>query len=155
NWARTVQKWNLALDQNNGPHTGGCPNCLGLVTIDSSNGHLTYNPEYYALGHASKFVVPGARRIASSTNGSGSVQSVAFKNPDGRKVLVVLNAGPATAFKVHSAGRSFLYTLREGDVATFTWSDTGSDDGTMRLDRIGWVATASSNASEALNALDG
>ncbi len=157
NWAKTVQKWNLALDQNNGPHDGGCTDCLGLVTIDSSNGHVTYNPEYYALGHASKFVVPGAHRIASSTNGPGSVESVAFKNADGTKVLVVLNAGAATTFKVHSAGRSFLYSLGAGDVATFTWSDTGPSDGTTRLDRKGWVATASSSASAdaPANAIDG
>ena len=157
NWAKAVQKWNLALDQNNGPHTGGCGNCVGLVTIDSSDGHVTYNPEYYALGHASKFVVPGARRIASSTNGTGSIESVAFKNPDGTKVLVVLNAGEATTFKVHSAGHSFGYTLGAGDVATFIWSDTGASDGTVRLDRKGLNATASSSASSdsPANALDG
>jgi glucosylceramidase len=157
NWAKTVQKWNLALDQHNGPHTGGCSTCLGLVTIDTSSGQVTYNAGYYALAHASKFVVPGARRIASTTNGPGSVESVAFKNADGTKVLVVLNAGVPTSFKVHSAARSFLYTLGAGDVATFTWSDTGTDDGTTLLDRSGWVATASSSSwsDDPANAFDG
>lgn len=157
NWAKTVLKWNLALDQRNGPHTGGCSTCLGLITIDTSSGQVIYNAGYYALAHASKFVVPGARRIASTTNGPGSVESVAFKNADGTKVLVVLNAGVPTSFKVHSAGHSFLYTLGAGDVATFTWSDTGADDGTTILDRRGWAATASSSSGgdDPPNAFDG
>ena len=44
-WARGVLLWNLALDENFGPHLGGCGNCRGVVTIDSRTGAVTRNPE--------------------------------------------------------------------------------------------------------------
>jgi O-glycosyl hydrolase len=125
NWARTVLKWNIALDANHGPTNGGCATCSGLVTIDQASGAVTYNVDYYTIGHASKFVMPGARRIASNTFGPGSIEDVAFKNPDGSIALIVLNADsvPRT-FKVRVGQQSFLYQLPASGVTTFTWQDS-------------------------------
>ena len=69
NWARSVSLWNLALDQNSGPTNGGCANCRGVVTVDTSTSPatVTNNVEYYALGHLAKYVVSGAHRIDSNT----------------------------------------------------------------------------------------
>jgi glucosylceramidase len=122
-WAKGVALWNLALDENGGPHLGGCGNCRGVITINSLTGSVTRNVEYYALAHASQFVRPGAHRIASTTN-VGGVESVAFKNADdGSKVLIVLNTAPAeVSFAVHSAGKSFVYALPAGAVVTLRWS---------------------------------
>lgn len=122
NWARTVELWNIALDPNHGPHTGGCPDCLGVVTIDESRGNVTYSNDYYLLGHFSKFVVPGAYHIAANT--LGSLSDVAFKNPDGSKVVVVHNGGSnSSTFKVRWNGaQSFMYTLPAGATVTFKWS---------------------------------
>jgi glucosylceramidase len=121
-WARGVSLWNLALDEHYGPHKGGCGDCRGVVTIDSASGAVTRNPEYYALAHASRFVRPGARRIAS-TSGKG-LDTVAFRNPDGAIALLVANpADKPRAFSVRMAGRSFGYTLPAGSVATFTWHE--------------------------------
>ncbi|MFB6718995.1 glycoside hydrolase family 30 beta sandwich domain-containing protein [Kribbella sp. NPDC056345] len=122
NWAKGVLFWNLALDQNHGPTNGGCTNCRGVVTINNGTGNVAYNVEYYALGHASKFVVPGARRI-SSTNVAGSVETVAFRNPDNSIALIALNpSGSARTFTVRYAGQSFNYTLPAGAVTTFKWA---------------------------------
>ncbi|HEY8686683.1 MAG TPA: glycoside hydrolase family 30 beta sandwich domain-containing protein [Chloroflexota bacterium] len=122
-WAKGVALWNLALDENAGPHLGGCGNCRGVITINSSTGVVTRNVEYYALGHASHFVRPGAHRIASTTN-VGGLQSVAFRNADdGSKVLIVLNTALAeVSFAVHFAGKSILYALPAGAVVTLRWS---------------------------------
>jgi glucosylceramidase len=122
NWARGVLLWNLALDAKYGPHKGGCGDCRGVVTVDSTTGAVTRNVEYYALGHASKFVHPGARRIASNSGAVG-LESVAFRNADdGSKVLIVLNtATEARTFDTRTAGRSFTYTLPAGAAATFRW----------------------------------
>ncbi|MES2148903.1 MAG: glycoside hydrolase family 30 beta sandwich domain-containing protein [Pseudomonadota bacterium] len=122
-WARGVLLWNLALDEKYGPHLGGCGDCRGVVTIDSRTGQVSRNVEYYALAHASRFVRPGAHRIASSL-ASGELQTVAFRNTDGSIALVVANS-PARArtFSVRVAKRSFSYTLPAGSVATFTWAD--------------------------------
>jgi len=124
NWARSISLWNLALDQTSGPQNGGCPNCRGVVTIDTSTSQATIsnNVEYYALGHLSKFVVPGAHRIDSNTFGSGGIEDVAFQNPDGTIVLVVLNGGNASrAFAVSWKGTYFNYSLAGQSIATFTW----------------------------------
>ena len=73
-WGQSVVLWNLALDADHGPFIGGCTNCRGVVTVNS-DGTVTKELDYWALGHASKFVQPGAVRIASSqhptTNHSG------------------------------------------------------------------------------------
>lgn len=124
NWARSVSLWNIALDQNSGPTNGGCMSCRGVVTIDDSTtpATITNNVEYYVLGHLAKFVVPGAHRIGSNTFGAGSIEDVAFQNPDGSIVLFVLNASSGSAqFTVSWKGDTFNYTLPPGAVATFTW----------------------------------
>ena len=122
-WAKGVALWNLALDENAGPHLGGCGNCRGVITINSGSGFVTRNVEYYALAHASQFVKPGAHRIASTTN-VGGLQSVAFKNADdGSKVLIVLNTATAeVSFAVHFGGKAILYALPAGAVVTLRWS---------------------------------
>lgn len=129
-WARGVLFWNLALDENRGPYTGGCPTCRGVVAIDSQNGRITRTDEYYALAHASRFVRPGAHRIASTETGS-DIDNVAFRNADdGSIVLLVSNsAKEARRFSVASGGSSFRYELPPSSVATFLWAggaDTGS-----------------------------
>jgi len=121
-WAKGVILWNLALDGQHGPHTGGCGNCRGVVTI-TSGGAVTRNVEYYALGHASRFVRSGARRIAS-TSFPGDLETVAFRNPDdGSKALIVVNtAAQERTFAVVWSGQSFRYVLPAGAVVTFSWS---------------------------------
>jgi glucosylceramidase len=124
NWARSVSLWNLALDQNSGPKNGGCPNCRGVVTIDTSTAPatITRNVEYYVLGHLGKFVVPGAVRISSNTFGAGSIEDVAFQNPDGSIVLFVLNSSSSTqTFTVNWQSKTFSYSLPTQSVATFEW----------------------------------
>jgi len=121
-WARGVLMWNLALDEKHGPHLGGCGDCRGVVTINSADGSVMRNEEYYAFAHASRFVRPGALRIAS-TSGVDGIENVAFLNADDRsKVLIVVNTNAQEkAFAVRVAGHQFHYSLPPGAVATFTW----------------------------------
>ena len=120
-WARGVALWNVALDERHGPHLGGCTDCRGVVTIDSATGAITYNEEFHALAHASRFVLPGARRIAS-TSGVDDLETVAFRNPDGRIALLVVNAATvARTMTVRSGARAFTSSLAPGAVVTFTW----------------------------------
>ena len=121
-WARGALFWNLALDEKNGPYAGGCNTCRGVVTIDSRTGAVTRTDEYYALAHASRFVRPGARRIAS-TEAVNDLDNVAFRNvDDGSLVLLVTNAAKqARRFSVVQAGQAFDYTLPARSVATFVW----------------------------------
>ncbi|WP_308637882.1 glycoside hydrolase family 30 protein [Paenibacillus silvisoli] len=123
-WARTVLKWNLALDEKNGPKNGGCPNCRGFVKIDQKGGEVSFNSEYYAFGHASKFVKPGAFRIESNSFEGEGIQDVAFRNPDGSIVLIAFNPDESKrTFQVRHRERAFEYTLAAGAAATFVWED--------------------------------
>jgi glucosylceramidase len=120
-WGRGANFWNLALDENSGPHLGGCGDCRGVVTIDSKTGAVTRNVEYYVLGHASRFIKPGARRI-DSDSGVDGLHTVAARNPDGSVVLIVLNsAAERRAFAVITGTRSFAAELDAGSVATAVW----------------------------------
>src|SRR6267142_3156770 len=156
NWARGVVLWNMALDTNNGPTNGGCNTCRGVVTIDQSSGNVTYNVDYYALGHASKFLQTGAYRIGSNTFGS-NIEDVAFRNPDGSKVLIVRNAGNTQrTFKGVWGNESFSYTLNAAAAVTFTWSGSPGRVAQL-LSRSSWTATASVTAANApaASAVDG
>lgn len=120
NWSKNVIEWNLASDANYGPHTsGGCSNCQGAVTIGGSTS-FTRNVSYYIIAHASKFVKPGAVRIASDA--VANLTNVAFKNTDGSKVLIVLNSGNSTqTFNIKFNSKIVTSTLSSGAVATYIW----------------------------------
>ncbi|MTH16434.1 Ig-like domain-containing protein [Flavobacterium sp. LC2016-01] len=122
NWAKTVLEWNAANNSSLGPHTpGGCNSCLGAVTVTSSTTY-TKNVAYYIIGQISKFVKPGALRIASSST-SGSILSVGFKNPDGSIALLVYNSGSSSnTIKVVSGSSAFDYAVPAGSAVTFNWS---------------------------------
>ncbi len=120
NWSRNVLEWNLAADPENKPYTdrGGCPMCQGAVTIDRDK--VTRNLAYYAIAHASKFVRPGAFRIASSY--SDDLSNVAFKTPEGKIVLIVANTGDKQAdFNISYQGKVLVTGLEKGAVGTYVW----------------------------------
>jgi glucosylceramidase len=124
NWAKSVTKWSLAVDQNRGPHNGGCGTCDGLITVhngDSRHGQVDFTIEYYTMGHLTKFVKPGAHRIAST--GSSAVPNVAWRNPDGSKALIAYNdSSSAQTMTVNWGGQRYTYSLPGRTSATFTWS---------------------------------
>ncbi|MDQ0876204.1 O-glycosyl hydrolase [Paenibacillus sp. V4I3] len=92
------------------------------MKIDQKIGAISYNPEYYAFGHAGKFVRAGAYRIDSNALGSGNIEDVAFRNQNGSEVLVAFNsAAESRSFKVQRGSKSFSYVLPAGAAATFVW----------------------------------
>ena len=125
NWAKSYVLWALATDQNHGPFVGGCGTCRGLVTIDvSAPERATVKPEldYYVLGHASKFLLPGAVRIASNEPAGTELKDVAFRNPNGTVVLYTLNAGTkGQDLRIEFHGKTVATTLPAGAVATYVW----------------------------------
>lgn len=125
NWARGYVLWALATDQNHGPVVGGCDTCRGLVTIDLSIPEKpVVKPEldYYVLGQASKFLLPGAVRIASDEPAGTKLKDVAFRNRNGTVVLYTLNEGGASQeLRIGFHGKMVATTLPAGAVATFVW----------------------------------
>jgi glucosylceramidase len=120
NWGRGSLTWNLALDPAHGPHHGGCADCRGVVTIDPATAKITRNVEYYVLGHASRFVLPGAVRIA--VKHSVAVEAAAFLNPNGSRVAILHRVSGEGPVSVSIDGASYAVPLAVGSVATLRWS---------------------------------
>jgi len=157
NWSDTAVTWNVALNPSGGPHyqspTAGS-DCTPLVVVDPTSSTATYSPNFYEEGQFSKFVQPGAVRVDSNqldpTNASNAerflgLDDVAFKNPDGSKVLIAWNStgwsqetpsfpggydqtGTNQTFSVNWGNEHFDYTLPPQGIATFTWSGSAAGD---------------------------
>jgi glucosylceramidase len=147
NWSKNVILWNLAADPLNDPHTddGGCPMCQGAVTINKDT--VSRNIAYYTIAHASKFVRPGSVRISSSQKGDKVVSltedeeqrgmdvmryavtenydilpNVAFRTPEGKIVLIVVNdTFAAGSFRIQYNGLYAGVKLGPGSVGTYVW----------------------------------
>jgi glucosylceramidase len=81
--------WNILLDEKGGPnHVGNF--CFAPVHADTHTGTITYTNAYYYIGHFSKFIQPGAKRIASSAS-RDKLLTTAFRNPNGTIAVMVMN----------------------------------------------------------------
>ncbi|CAJ1443969.1 unnamed protein product [Effrenium voratum] len=81
--------WNLCLDEEGGPnHVGNT--CVAPVICDTRTDKVLYQPSFWHLGHFSRYIRPGARRVLCSTT-RDALEVTAFANPDGGLVVVVLN----------------------------------------------------------------
>lgn len=119
NWSKVVLEWNLATDEYYRPHTNlGCHICKGALTV--VKGQVIRNVSYYIVAHASKFVPPGSVRIGS--NIVGDLHNVAFKTPEGKRVLIVENDGAQTVmFNINFNGKWARTSLFAGAVGTYVW----------------------------------
>jgi glucosylceramidase len=116
-WSRGTLLWNLALDPKHGPHKGGCGDCRGVVTIDPATGAITRNVEYYVLGHASRFVLPGAYRVSTTRRGA-SVEAASFLNPDGSRVAILYRKSGDGPVTIALDGERDSVAMPHGTVAT-------------------------------------
>jgi glucosylceramidase len=87
NFANSYFFWNLVLDESGLSRWNWRQN--SLLTVDRKTETVIYNPEFYSMKHFSATVLPGARRIA--VHGGPLQKVVAFQNPDGTRVLIILN----------------------------------------------------------------
>lgn len=81
--------WNILLDERGGPnHVQNF--CFAPIHADTKTSELIYTPTYYYIGHFSKFIKPGAKRVSTTTSRS-SIESTSFLNKNGSLVTVVMN----------------------------------------------------------------
>ena len=81
--------WNLLLDETGGPnHVKNF--CFSPIHGDTKTGELIYTPSYYYIGHFSKFINVGAKRVSSVASRS-QLLTTSFQNPDGKVVTIVMN----------------------------------------------------------------
>ncbi len=117
NWADGWTDWNLLVDEKGGPnHVGNY--CFAPLVGDTRTGKLHYMNSYYYLGHFSKFIRPGARRIAC-TSSSDDLLATAFANPDGSTAIVVQNqTDKGSDYQVWINGKAARSNLPAHSIAT-------------------------------------
>lgn len=87
--ANGIIDWNILLDANGGPnHVGNY--CDAPIMYDTASGSLNVRLPFSYIGHFSRFVQPGAKRMLT-TRYHRDLETCGFVNPDGGRVLVVLN----------------------------------------------------------------
>ncbi len=83
--------WNILLDETGGPnHVQNL--CFAPMHANTKTGELYYLSSFYYIGHFSKFIRPGAKRIISSAS-RGQLITTAFLNTDGKIAVIVMNQG--------------------------------------------------------------
>jgi len=138
--------WNLILDPTGGPnHMGNV--CDSAIMANTTTGHLFIHPQYFYIGHFSKYILPGSQRIRSTLEGTAGpvsledamrrgygvctaedgLQATAFRRPDGHIVAVVLNcAGEAIDFKLRDRGRVIKGSIPPHGIQTYMFESMTS-----------------------------
>lgn len=89
NWTVGWVDWNMVLDERGGPnHVDNL--CDAPVIADTTRNDLYYQNSYYYMGHFSKYIRPGAVKIACTVSHE-PLETTAFKNPDNSIAIVILN----------------------------------------------------------------
>ncbi len=112
--------WNIVLDETGGPnHVGNL--CFAPVIYDRRDGKIHYTNSYYYIGHFSKFVHAGAKRIATSSS-RDVLQTTAFQNTDGSIVVVVMNnSDKPMAYKLWLNGKVVEVNSLAHSIATLVF----------------------------------
>lgn len=139
--------WNLLLDAHGGPNRFR-NYCDSPMMFDKKTGAVHLHPQFYFMGHFSKFITRGAKRLASvhtlgasfvdprrpygSCTAEDGLQATAALRPDGIVALVVLNCGSSTTkFKIRDGGRSITTCIPGQAVQTYLFpaGSEGSEPG--------------------------
>lgn len=119
-WSRGWIDWNLVLNEEGGPnHVSNF--CEAPVMYDRHKKELIYNHSYYYIGHFSKYIEVGAKRLAISVT-QDEVYAVAFKNPSGDIVVVVQNEGWIAEMSLVVDGQGININLPDHSITTFVFS---------------------------------
>ncbi|MDQ1257823.1 MAG: hypothetical protein QG656_2429 [Candidatus Hydrogenedentes bacterium] len=121
NWAESYNSWVTVLDENHGPNSGPHGASATCIMLDTAAKSLEYRFDYYMYGQFMKFIQRGAVRIASNEGGR-DLSNIAFKNPDGSIVTVVVNRRDKTEFKILCGGQSVTTAIPAKSVATYVWT---------------------------------
>jgi glucosylceramidase len=121
NFASAYNAWVTILDERGKPNNGPFEASRTIVTLDSATLKPTEHFDYFLYGQFMKFIQRGAARVGSSAGGR-SLSNVAFRNPDGSFVLVVVNGGrEPQEITVRAGARATAAELPGASAATFTW----------------------------------
>jgi len=110
--------WNMILNESGGPnHVAGY--CTAGINYDREFKRVHFRPQYFYIGHFSRFIRPGARRLIAASSVDG-LESVAARNRDGSLAVVAMNRTPVPiTFKVEAEGKRLPFEIPGRGIATF------------------------------------
>lgn len=113
--------WNLLLDLAGGPnHVANF--CDAPVAADPVTNRVYYQSSYYYIGHFSKYVKPGARRVKCTAT-DRRLETVAFKNPDGTVAVIVCNpTDDECPFRLEINGQAGMMSSPGHSITTYLWN---------------------------------
>lgn len=117
NYCEAFIDWNLYLDETGGPNWVNNL-CDAPVMIRVNEEKVIYQSSYYFIGHFSKYIMPGAKRI-DLTNTNQEIQSIAFKNPNGTVVIVMMNPTEQDYnYEIKTRSGQFKITILKRSIVT-------------------------------------
>jgi glucosylceramidase len=123
NFASGYNAWVTILDDQGRPNNGPFEASRTIITLDPTTRRPTEHFDYDLYGHFMRFIQRGATRVASE--GPRRLPNVAFRNPDGTLVLVVVRDGSSVRAGA-KCGTMFCRMEMPGrSVATFVWAPSG------------------------------
>jgi glucosylceramidase len=121
NWARCLIDWNVVLDETGHPNIGPF-DLKGTATIDSRTHQITArSANYWAIKHLNHAARRGATVIGSSGD-IDAIAHVAFVNPDGRKAIMLTNAGADRTVRIRNGGRMAEVALPANSITNLSWT---------------------------------
>ncbi|MFG3336553.1 RICIN domain-containing protein [Streptomyces tendae] len=147
------QDWVTMLDQNRRPEQwSGSPDPSMLIQSASNPDTYWTTPEYYMFAQFSKFVARGAQRVATNYGDTGSVTNVAFLNPDGSLVTVVVNqTGSDQRFTLRAGTQQITSTLPAKTVGTYVWPAPGTGGGDTAAPSVPGNLSVSDSSSSSVS----
>jgi len=118
-WVAGWVDWNLLLDETGGPnHVNNF--CSAPIIADTKNDEVLFQSSYYYIGHFSRYIPAGSRRILCATT-LDDLEAVAFRNPKGNTAIVVLNRTEHPRnFILETPDRMAVTTAPRRSISTFT-----------------------------------
>lgn len=118
NYSQGWIDWNMCLDEQGGPNYAG-NYCEAPIMIDRKTKKIMYMSSYYYIGHFSKFIKPGAVRVYCGNDAPKQLSSVAYVNPDGKKIAVIMNtASRNRSIALTVDGETIKFELRRHAIVT-------------------------------------
>lgn len=110
--------WNLMLDESGGPnHVGNF--CSAPVIANLASGVVYYESSFYYIGHFSRYIRPGAKRVLCATT-MDELEATAFLNTDGQVAVVVMNRSQVKlSFMLKHNGRGAKAEIPPHSIITF------------------------------------
>jgi O-glycosyl hydrolase len=130
NWSRSYMYWVAMTTSKLDEHNQSPYNRIGELSptllIEKEDGSPDWyvTPEYYLLSQFARFIRPGARRIRCEEGSVDKVSFVAFRNIDGRVVVITVNQTDYGQKFTLSCRQKFVTdTIPAKTIGTYIWQD--------------------------------